>query len=73
MILNLVDTTFLGLYSEDIHNALMLVAIVPIAVNTIIVASLFDSKPDKAATAILFSTIFALFYVPFMVAYFISG
>ena len=73
MILNFVDSAFLGIYSEGIHKALLLVAVVPIAVNTIIVASLFDSKPDKAATAILLSTIFALFYVPFMVAYFISG
>lgn len=73
IILNFIDTQFLGIYTQDIHNALMLVAIVPIAVNTIIVASLFDAKPDKAATAILLSTLFALFYVPFMVAYFITG
>ena len=71
--LNFLDSKFFGFFTNDIHNALMLVAIVPIAVNTIIVASLFDAKPDKAATAILLSTLFALFYVPFMVAYFITG
>lgn len=70
--LNFLDTTFFGFYSQNIHNALMLISMVPIAVNTVIVASIFDAKPDKAATAILLSTLFALFYVPLMVAYFIT-
>jgi predicted permease len=71
--LNYMDSWFFGFYTHDIHNALMLISIVPIAVNTVIVASLLDSKPEKASAAILLSTFFALFYVPVMVAIFING
>lgn len=65
------DQTFLHIYTPVIHNALMLLSIVPLAVNTVIVATLMNSQPEKAATAVLLSTLFALVYVPLMVAWFI--
>ena len=51
----------------------MLLSIVPLAANTVELASLFKSQPEKAATAVLLSTIFALVYVPVMTTYFIQG
>lgn len=65
------DQAFLHIYTPVIHNALMLLSIVPLAVNTVIVATLMNSQPEKAATAVLLSTVFALGYVPLMVAWFI--
>jgi malate permease and related proteins len=73
LIVNALDAHFFGIYTHDIHKALMLIAIVPIAVNTVIVSSLLDSKSEKAAAAVLLSTLFALVYVPVMVAIFING
>lgn len=65
------DAMFFNFYTHDIHNALILLSIVPLAVNTVIVATLMNSQPEKAATAVLLSTLFALGYVPIMVAWFI--
>jgi malate permease and related proteins len=72
LLLVFVDATWLGIYSTDIHNALILLSIVPLAVNSVILASVLQTQPEKAATAVLMSTLFALVYVPLMIIYFIS-
>lgn len=66
------DITVFGFFSPSAHDALMLISIVPLAVNTVVIASLLDSQPEKAATSVLLSTLFALAYVPFMTAFFIN-
>ena len=69
--LNALDTSFFGIYDATTHKALVLISIVPMAVNTVIVATLLNSQPEKAASAVLLSTIFALIYVPLMASFFI--
>lgn len=63
---------FLGYENNYIYNALMLVSIVPLAVNTVVMASLLKTQPEKAASAVLASIIFALLYVPIMANLFIA-
>jgi malate permease and related proteins len=53
-------------------QALILIAIVPTGINTVIVATLLDAQPDTAATTVMLSTLFALFFVPFMVMIFLT-
>lgn len=65
------DDAFLGMYGANVHNALMLLAIVPMAANTVVIATLLNIVPEKAATAVLLSTLLALVYVPLMAALFI--
>ncbi len=62
----LIDKYILGIYSIEYYNALQLVAIAPIAVNSIVMSSLMDQKPERAAATVLLSCIFALFYIPIM-------
>lgn len=69
--LNALDTAFFGFYDATTHKALVLISIVPMAVNTVIVATLLNSQPEKAASAVVLSTIFALIYVPLMATFFI--
>ncbi len=66
-----IDRSFLGLYHPLSHQVLILLAIVPLAVNTVIMASLTNWHPEKAAATVLLSTLFALFYVPFMSSLFL--
>lgn len=66
-----VDVAFLGWYGRNIHEALILLSIVPMAVNTIVMASLMEYQSEKVATTVLLSTFFALIYVPFMTIFFI--
>ena len=72
MFVILVDYFILGFYGKDEHQALILLSIVPLAVNTVVMATLLDVQPSKAASAVLLSTLFALFYTPVMCFFFIG-
>lgn len=61
------DKNIFNLFSNDIHNALFIMSIVPPAANVAAYASQMDIHPEKAATTVLLSTIFALFYIPAVV------
>lgn len=66
------EAAFIGSFSDQIRKALILMSIVPMAVNTVILASIMKSDPEKAATAVVISTIFAIVYVPVMTGLFIT-
>ena len=65
------DKTLIHAYDHDIYNVLILMAIVPLAANTVTLATEVNVHPDKAAIAVLISTVFALFYIPLMTSLFI--
>jgi len=65
------DGQFWGIYGPDVHRALFLVSITPIAANTVVIATLLDTAPRQAAGTALLSTLFALVYIPIMVAVFL--
>lgn len=67
------DYFIFGFYSTAEHQALILLSIIPLAVNTVVMATLLDVQPAKAASAVLLSTIFALFYTPVMCFFFIGS
>lgn len=66
------DRTTLALWDADVHHVMILLSIVPLAANTVVWATEFKSYPEKAALAVLLSTIFALAYIPTMAYVFIS-
>lgn len=68
----LADIHVFHLFNEAIHQVMMLLAIVPLAANTIAFAAALDAKPAKAAAAVFISTLFVLFYIPVMVAIFLK-
>ena len=63
----LTDYYFLQIYTIEIYRAFMLLSIVPIAANTVIFATALDVFPERVSSAVLFSTIFALIYVPIII------
>lgn len=54
-------------FGPEIYAIFWVTAIVPPAANTAAFAAQLDLNPEKAATTILIGTIFALFYIPFMI------
>ncbi len=64
------DRTTFHLYSETVHHVMLTLAIVPLAANTVIYATELDVHPEKAASAVLLSTLFALVYIPLVVMWF---
>lgn len=65
------DSHFFGFFDQTIYQALILLSLVPLAANVVVLASLMDIHPDKAATAVLLSTILSIIYIPLMVSCFI--
>lgn len=63
------DANWLGIYSEQVHHAIFLISITPIAANTVVIATLLDTSPRQAAGTTLLSTLFALAFIPVMVAW----
>jgi hypothetical protein len=64
-----IDSQYLGLYGREVYQAIFLISITPIAANTVVIATLLEASPRQAAGTTLLSTIFALFYIPVMVAW----
>ncbi len=64
------DKNFIHLYSTEHYNIMILVAIMPLATNTVIISTLLNIFPEKMATAVVASMIIALLYIPFMITYF---
>ena len=73
LLLTQADARWLHFFNQTIYDALLLISIVPIGINTVILSSLLKNKPEKAVIAVLLSTVFALGYIPFMTNTFLSS
>ncbi|OZB15551.1 MAG: transporter [Marinobacter sp. 34-60-7] len=62
------DANWLGVYDRAVHQAIFLISITPIAANTVVIATLLDAAPRQAAGTTLLSTLFALGFIPLMIA-----
>lgn len=67
------DQAFVGLLTEPCRQVLLLVSFMPMAANTVLIASLFKSHPEKVATTVIVTTGLAMFYVPVMAARLVSS
>lgn len=66
------DKLLFHLYTGEMYSIMLLMSLVPLAANNVAFASALKVHPEKAALAVLGSTLFALFYIPLMVAIFIK-
>ncbi len=62
------DANWLGIYDLAVYQAIFLISITPIAANTVVIATLLDASPRQAAGTTLLSTLFALGFIPVMIA-----
>ncbi len=62
------DRSLTHLLDDDLHRVMFLFAIVPLAGNTVTLAVLLNARPDKAALAVLLSTVLSMFSIPLMLA-----
>ncbi len=64
------DVSIFGLLNTDIHKLMFVISVMPPAANIAAFAAQLNVQPEKAATTVLMCTVFALFYIPFMIAIF---
>jgi hypothetical protein len=58
------------LYDPQTHQMMLLISACPLAANTVAYATLLKTEPEKAGVAVLLSTVFALVFLPTLVALF---
>ncbi|MCM2325893.1 MAG: AEC family transporter [Candidatus Woesearchaeota archaeon] len=66
-----IDKAYFAWYSLEIYKSMILLSIVPLAANTVAYATELRTHPEKAATAVFLSTLFALIYIPLIVTLFL--
>lgn len=66
-----IDSRYFMFFSSDIYKVMFIFAIVPMAGNTVAVASLLNVHPEKASLAVVLSTFISIFTIPIMVALFL--
>jgi hypothetical protein len=64
------DDSFFRFFTGDMHKAMLLLSVVPLAVNTVILSTVLGVQPRKAAVAVFMSTLLALFVIPIMATFF---
>jgi malate permease and related proteins len=62
------DSMVLHWLEPDIYKLMLVYSIVPPAANIAAFAAQMDVVPEKAATTVLLGTVFALFYIPLVLA-----
>lgn len=64
------DKFYLNIFTPNIHQAALLMSLVPPAANTVVFATIHNAHPEEAATGIMIGTIIALVYLPAAIALF---
>lgn len=54
----------------SLHTLVLLLSLMPMAANTVVLATALKVKPEKAALGVLATTIFALIYIPAVLSFF---
>lgn len=67
-----IDSTVLHFFSPELYKVIFIFSIVPMAGNTVAVASLLKVHPEKAALAVVLSTFISIFTIPILVALFLN-
>jgi predicted permease len=62
----IVDKTFFHFLNDGFYLVMFIFSIVPLAGNTVTVATILDVKPQKMSITVFISTLVSLFYIPFM-------
>lgn len=65
------DKHSFGVLGEDAARVMILAGIVPLAADTVALATILKCHPEEMASTVLMSTFFALIYLPIMVSLFL--
>jgi predicted permease len=68
----MIDRSMTMWFTPNIHQALILLSIVPMPANAVIVATLLNTHPNEVSSTVLASTFFAILYLPIMAVIFLG-
>jgi len=61
------DKIFIHFLNDGLYMVMFLFSIVPLAGNTVTIATLLDVKPEKMSLTVFISTLISLLYIPLMI------
>ncbi len=64
-----IDSRFFLFFSPELYGVMFIFAIVPMAGNTVAVATLLNTYPEKASLTVILSTAVSIFTIPIMIAW----
>lgn len=64
------DVKFFGFFNPNLYIIFFILSIVPLAGNTVTIASILNVKPEKMSLAVFVSTIISLFSIPAMLYFY---
>lgn len=64
------DQNYFLLLNEDLYKVMFIFSIVPLAGNTVTVATLLNVKPQKMSVTVFVSTLVSLVYIPLMIYFY---
>ena len=65
-----IDKLLVHAFDSSIYKMLLLFSIAPLAANNIVISTMLDIHPEKIAASVVASTLFAVFYIPFVMGLF---
>ena len=66
-IIQIIDIAYFNFFNEDIYKIFYLMAIMPVAANSVAMASIFNYNVDKVSLSLVINTLIGLFYIHFMI------
>lgn len=66
------DSNFIHYLNKDFYLLMFLFSIVPLAGNTITVATILNVKPEKMSLTVLVSVFVSIFYIPIMMFFYMN-
>jgi len=67
-----IDKTYIHFLNDGLYMVMFLFSIVPLAGNTVTIATLLDVKPEKMSLTVFVSTLISLLYIPLMIFFYTS-
>jgi hypothetical protein len=71
-IIVLLDRHIMHIYTDQIHQLWMVTSFIPLGVNSLIVATILNNKPEKITSALLITTVTAFLYIPIAIRFFVN-
>jgi predicted permease len=63
------DAHYCDIFNDKVHNAMLILSIVPISVSTMVVGSVLNYPAEKLAVVVLLNTLAGMIYIPIVVQF----
>ena len=68
----IIDRNITHLYSNNLHQLFMISAFIPMAVTSLVLATIFEIHPEKVAMSVMITTVTAIIYIPLIIKFILT-